>query len=191
MVKVGFIVEGDTEKIIFESDTFKKLLRKFKIECIDVFNAEGQGNFRHQNPTINSFFKILADKSAEKVFLVSDLENAPCVTQAKEDICTFNTAIQINIIVVKAIESWFLADSKALSQLLKARVHIKEPEQTSKTPFYELSKLLLQKLDRGPGNKKVLAKKMLKSGFSIEYAAKHPNCNSAEYFVKKLKEMNL
>lgn len=189
MVKVGFIVEGDTEMIIFKSDEFNNLLKKLKIECVGVFNAGGRGNLTKEKDLITKFFNILADKQAEKVFVISDLENAPCITKAKDDLSIYDNKRQINIVVSKAIESWFLADSKAISHLLKSRSFIEEPERTAKMPFDELRDLVFDRINTGPGNKKLLAKKILKSGFSIEEAAKHPNCKSAKYFIEQLRQI--
>jgi hypothetical protein len=44
MVKVGFIVEGQTESILLQSPAFNDILRQHNIELINVINAEGSGN---------------------------------------------------------------------------------------------------------------------------------------------------
>jgi hypothetical protein len=191
MVKIGFIVEGDTEKIIFESDSFQSFLKSLNLECVGVFNAGGRGNLQNPNPTISSFFEILKDRSATRVFVVADLEDKPCISKAKEDLHIYNTETQTNIVAVKAIESWFLADSNALSQVLKSKVIIKEPEVTPGLPFEQINSLCIQHTGRGAGNKKVFAKKILKHGFLIQHAASHPDCRSAHYFLNKLKEFKL
>lgn len=190
MVKVGFIVEGDTEMIIFKSNAFNQLLKNLKIEYVGIFNAGGVGFLTKEKDLINSFFKILADKKARKVFVISDLEGAPCITRAKDNLILYDPIKHVNIVISKAIESWFLADSKAISNLLKSKRHIVEPENTKMMPFDEIKELYLEVFGRGPGNKKQLAKKMLKSGFSIEEAANHPNCKSAKYFIEQLKKVN-
>lgn len=190
MVRIGFIVEGDTEKIIFESSGFQSFLRESQIECVGIFNACGRGNLLKPNPLIDSFVKILEDLSVNNIFIITDLEDNPCITKAKENLHIFSTAIQTNIIAVKAIESWFLADTRALSQVLKLKVYINDPEETSALPFDKINSLCIKHTGRGAGNKKLFARRMLKHGFLIENAASHPHCKSARYFLNKLSEFN-
>jgi len=50
MVKLGFIVEGATEKIILEQSDFFNYLSSLKIDFIgDVEDAEGNGNLLPHN----------------------------------------------------------------------------------------------------------------------------------------------
>lgn len=42
---------------------------------------------------------------------------------------------------------------------------------------------------RGVGDKKILARHILRNDFSFEAAASHPNCTSAKYFIDKLKSI--
>lgn len=190
MVKVGFIVEGDTEKIIFESESFQNLLIRLNLECVGIFNAMGRGNLNKPNLLISRFFEILKDRSATKVFVVADLEDNPCITKAKEELHVFSSTIQTTIVVVKAIESWFLADVAALSVMLRSRIQIKEPENSKDKPFDRLNQLFTRHINRGIGNKKVFAKQILRYGFSVENAANNPKCKSAQYFIRKLTELN-
>ncbi|MCP4702015.1 MAG: hypothetical protein GY862_34930 [Gammaproteobacteria bacterium] len=45
MVKAGFVVEGDCEKLLLESSSFKSWARKNGIQvCSPVINARGGGN---------------------------------------------------------------------------------------------------------------------------------------------------
>jgi predicted regulator of Ras-like GTPase activity (Roadblock/LC7/MglB family) len=48
MVKVGFICEGETEKLIIESEAFKILLLKAGLQLILAIDAEGNGNLLPQ-----------------------------------------------------------------------------------------------------------------------------------------------
>ena len=44
---------------------------------------------------------------------------------------------------------------------------------------------------RGPGSKKVFARKFIRDyGFDIGRASEHPACPSAKYFVEKLSELS-
>ena len=50
MVRIGFVVEGDTEKIVIESAAFCAWAKSQGIEiCSPVVNAEGGGNLLPQN----------------------------------------------------------------------------------------------------------------------------------------------
>lgn len=44
--------------------------------------------------------------------------------------------------------------------------------------------------NRGIGDKKILARFMVKNNFSFERAASHSNCTSAKYFIDKLKTLS-
>lgn len=50
MVRIGFIVEGDSEKIVIESVKFREFLRLNGFELVTpVVNAKGGGNLLPQN----------------------------------------------------------------------------------------------------------------------------------------------
>ena len=50
MVKIGFIVEGATEKIILESSDFFAYLKSLSVNFIsDIIDAEGSGKLLPQN----------------------------------------------------------------------------------------------------------------------------------------------
>lgn len=191
MVKIGFVVEGDCEKLLLESPHFQIWAEKHKIEvCYPIINAGGGGNLCPQQ-----LDKFVADcksqANPEKIVVLTDLECAPCVTATKQRIGS-NGIDQI-CVAKKALESWFLADTQALQIWLGIK-DIKEanPElegETEKMPWQYLKDLSQQYNARGPeSNKVIFTKRMLfKYGFSLENAASHPNCSSAAYFLSKLK----
>ena len=58
MVKVGFIVEGNTEKVIVNSPQFKAFLNNIGLSIVDpVIDAKGNGNLLPQN--IEPFIGLL------------------------------------------------------------------------------------------------------------------------------------
>jgi Domain of unknown function (DUF4276) len=186
MVKLGFICEGETEKIIIESSNFKKLLAENNCSFVKAFDATGNGNLLPKNiaPMINN----LVDEGAEKIFILTDLDEDECITKTKERI---NAPAEIIVIVsVKQVEAWFLADSQTLSVLLnEANFQFQHPE-TIPVPREAVQQLFLQKKGRGIGSSKPLfATKMVNHGFSITNAAAHPNCPSARYFIAKLQSL--
>lgn len=189
MVKIGFLVEGDTEKKIIVSENFKNLCETLQLEVLrSVFPPKGQRGkdvFKNSEK-LNSFINILKDQGAKFVFVVRDLEDLDCVLQARKEIA--NDTVK-KVIVVKAIESWFLADTTAIRLFFNdPHFECSCPEEIEK-PFEEIKQINIQKRGRGVSDKLILAGNMLKNGFSIESAAKHSNCPSAKYFLTKLRDI--
>ena len=92
-------------------------------------------------------------------------------------------------ISVKAIEAWFLADSKALSKWLKKNsISVDYPELTIDLPWERLKEIAKENKARDPEHSKPnFAKKYINHfGFSVEVASQHSNCPSAKEFYDKL-----
>ncbi len=185
MVKVGFICEGKTEKKIIESVIFQEWLIKNDIQCINpVFDAEGNGNLLPNN--IRLIREELIKNGAQQIIILTDLDDDVCITLTKQRITHLDN--QIVLIAVKKIEAWFLADHKTISQLVNSHVIVDLPE-ASDNPFETIQQLFLEKTGRGIGTQPMLARRMIKYGFSVEKAAQHPNCPSANYFLTKLQSL--
>lgn len=185
MVKIGFICEGKTERKILESQNFQQFLQEINVECVrPVFDAKGSGNLLPENlkETLNS----LTAKGAEKIVILTDLDEDACITLTKQRITLAEN--RMIIVAVQKIESWFLADSITLSSLLKKDFYYQEPEKET-VPFEALKKIFLNKQNRGIGVKDIFTARMLKYGFSVQNAAAHQNCPSALYFLNKLKQI--
>lgn len=182
MVKVGFIVEGDSEKIIIESSYFENFLSQKGYELVKpVINAKGGGNLLPQN--IGPFIQRLSP-IADKICVLTDLENEPTISAVKSRIA--HSQIDVIFITVKALEAWYLADTEAMKRLFSNNSFYEpNPESTPSMPYEYLKDLVKQyQLPSGLGAKPLLAKKMLKKyQFSIENAARHPNCASAKKFI--------
>ncbi len=190
MVKIGFLVEGDTEKKIIRSQIFNEFLASNNLEAIPtLFPAKGNmGKDVFKNlDKINSLIEILKEKGAEHIFVIRDLEDLECVILARNEI---NSESVQKVIVEKTIESWFLADTEALQKVFSSDNIIVEFPEKVKNPFNELKQISKEKENRGISDKLIFAARMLNNGFSIENAAKHPNCDSAKYFIKKLKSLS-
>jgi hypothetical protein len=190
MVKIGFLVEGDTEKKIIRSQIFNEFLASNNLEAIPtLFPAKGNmGKDVFKNlDKINSLIEILKEKGAEHIFVIRDLEDLECVVLARNEI---NSESVQKVIVEKTIESWFLADTEALQKVFSSDNIIVEFPEKVKNPFNELKQISKEKENRGISDKLIFAARMLNNGFSIENAAKHPNCDSAKYFIKKLKSLS-
>ena len=185
MVRIGFIGEGKTEQIVLESASFQEWLQQHGIERVGtVIDADGAGNLL---PDRISPLRIeLFGYQADVIVILTDLDNDQSVHIIKQRIGESNK--QIVIVAVKKIEAWFLADELTLTNLTNAAVKIEYPELID-DPFGAIQQLFLDKTGRGIGTKPMLARRMLKYGFTIEKAAQHPNCPSATYFLTKLQTL--
>lgn len=183
MVKLGFIVEGNTEKILFGSETFSNYMKSLKIDFVpEIIDAKGNGKLLPQY--ISEFTQILQDKGATKIFIIADLETDPCVTKTKERIMP--EEIHQCIISRKTIESWLLADTAAIRNYLGSADYICENPEEIENPFEEIKRQRLFFKNKGVTDKKILVRTILGSGFSFENVISNPHCTSAQYFHKKL-----
>lgn len=184
--KSWFICEGDTEKIIIESPVFRSFLKDNQLEFLKAFDATGNGNLLPENikPMINN----LLEEGAEKIFVLTDLDNDACITKTKLRINAPESLIVI--VAIQLIESWFLADNKTMSAIFNENFSFTYPESAI-SPRQILKDLFIKKTGRGIGDSKPkFAIKMINNGFSILNAAAHPNCSSATYFIDKLQTVN-
>ncbi len=189
MVKVGFIVEGATEKIILERSDFFTYLCSLKIDFEEeVIDAEGKNNLLPHK--ILQFTQRLTDKGVSKIFILTDKDDATCFTSIKNTILPL--ADQILIVSVKEIEAWFLSDTEAMRKFTTDSTFTCSNPELINEPFQEIRDLLKATTGKllGKRKKKVLADIMTTNNFSILKAAEHPNCNSAKYFLKKIKELS-
>lgn len=189
MVKVGFIVEGDSEKVLIESLGFKKWALAQGLEiCSPVINAKGGGNLlpHHIEPMLAQFERSKPDR----IVILTDLEDAPSIDSVKNRITTDHT--DLIFVAVKALEAWFLADTHAMQQWLKDPEFFEiAPEQTPDMPWERMKELAKVRDVRGPGGTKVIfAKKMCGPlGFQLDSAASHPSCPSAATFRDALADL--
>jgi len=186
MKKVGFIVEGKTEKILLESASFKKYLQSLNIEIAhEIIDANGAGNLLPHNITEN--VRKLKDSGAEAIVILADLDNNACITLTKSRIDIDNN--YITVIAVKAIESWFLANTTSMRLLLNKLDFEFEFPEIEGNPFKTIYDLLVSQ-KKGSYNKIRIVTKLLDLGFSIQDSASHPYCPSAKYFIDKLAQLS-
>ncbi|HXB05831.1 MAG TPA: hypothetical protein VNW04_01910 [Puia sp.] len=189
MVKVGFICEGATEQILLQSDAFRQLLATLEIESLPVIDAAGADNLLPHN--IGGYITRLEVEGAQYIVILTDLDEDICITETKNRIKA--RAQDVVVIAVKKIEAWFLACSPSMGKLLGvSNFHFKNPED-DKEPFETINQLLVKYIGRGAGKKNSgkikLVTRLLENGLDLAEAAAHPNCPSAAYFLKKLKEI--
>ena len=129
MTKLFFLLEGPDDERFFESVLKEKFLRKYS----DITLYDYAGRSKKQ---LESFMKTL--KSANKEYIIlSDFDNATCVTDKKSKLSASNPYFEeSNIVISKSeIESWYLAglDYDA-SQSLPVTYHA-NTETVSKEDF--------------------------------------------------------
>ncbi len=182
MVKVGFICEGETEKIFIDSLNFKYILTANNLQLVNAIDASGNGNLQPKN--IKPFIASLKDDGAEKFFILTDLDEDVCITKTKERIYAPEDVVVI--IAVKQIEAWFLADSITLSNIFQKEFLFNYPENEN-NPFEKLKEIFVTHTNRGIGTSKPrFAKRMINEGFNILNAAMHTKCDSSKYLINKL-----
>lgn len=182
VVKLGFIVEGASEKAILKSSMFRSLMERLGLAYVEnIIDAKGGGKLLPQH--LEDQIRALKADGATQILILTDQEDAPCMTAVKERINPGGT--HIVVIAVKAIEAWLLADSKAVSTYFGQKFNCENPESYDK-PFQHLKEEKLKLTNRGVSDKGQLCSRILASGFSLESAATHPNCPSAKYFLDKL-----
>lgn len=185
MVNVGFICEGDTEVKIVKSDAFQALLAATGLRCVSpIQDADGNGNLLPHN--IAERRTALSKNGADHIVILTDQDDDATADDTRKRIGEYPN--QHTVIAVRAAEAWFLADSATMSQLMGVTYQHAEPEQEA-DPFETIRQLFLRQTGRGVGTKPILARRMLKYGFTIERAAAHPNCVSARYFLRKLQTL--
>ena len=188
MVTVGFVVEGASEKRLVESELFRKWLREdCSLEVVDpVVDAGGKMDSVHIEAFVKNLKKIV---NPDKTVVLADLDpdnRVPCVEKRKELIGS--QGIDLVAIARKAMESWFLADTKAMRRWLGDSTFCEPtPETLSGMPWDRLKELRDEK-GRGPGsNRLVFARKFIRDHeFDIRQAARHAQCPSARYFAERL-----
>jgi hypothetical protein len=184
VVKIGFICEGDTDKMVLESSNFQAILTRMNLESVRVEDADGGGNLLPQH--IEKYRNSLHSFGATKIIILTDLDENTCITFTKERLKVLPD--EIVIISVKTLESWFLADSQVMSQLIGKDFSFEFPENDN-NPFETIKRIFQEATSRGVGTKRILTRRILKYGFSIQSAANHPNCPSAKYFLNHLQSI--
>ena len=186
MVKLGIICEGETEVIHFDTPSFRQFLSQFDLELIGVI--ETGSKTQYFGDRLPKYRDILLGRGAERIITLIDLDCDVCITLTKEAIPQFND--QTVVVAVKEFENWYLADSKALMSFTGSSVEILTPEEDTDaiTTIVNLG-ITSKRFKRFPKSKPRLAKAMLNNGFTVENAANHPNCPSAQYFLTKLKTL--
>ena len=154
--KIGFIVEGGSEKIIIESPQFRAFLNKHGYELVTpVIDAEGGGNLLPQN--IEEFISRLEQKQVDAIYVLTDLEDELHIETVRKRVR--HTKVTFAFIAVKALEAWYLADTCAMNTWLGTQdFYEPQPEKTVNKPWDRLKEIAAENGKRGPGQKISFAK---------------------------------
>lgn len=192
MVKVGFICEGKTERMILSSQAFSDYCLSIGLEITKVIDATGNGNLLPEN--IKPHTESLQRLGTQQVFVLTDMDTAACITETKKRVDPHSKYIVV--IAVKQIESWFLAASQTLQAFLKINDFYFEYPENEIVPFETIRDIMINKtqsgrgISKGTGGKKNLAFLLLARGYTINESATHANCSSAVYFLKQLNRIS-
>lgn len=188
MVTVGFVVEGDSEKWLVESELFRRWLREdCNLEVVgQVVNAAGNMCRRNVEDKVRL---LRIDANPDKVVVLADLDpnkRVQCVRERKKIIGS--QGIDLLAIARKALESWFLADTEAMRRWLGDDTFCEvNPETLIGMPWDRLRELGGKKGSRrGKSKPKFVERFILDHGFDVRRAAQHAQCPSARYFVERL-----
>lgn len=106
-------IEGEDDQRFFKEIIEPKILKKYNyVKMITYANMKKE--------KIKNFLKSIKEIEADYIY-VTDINNSPCVTAKKEEIQNKLKNIEKEkiIVVIKEIESWYLAglDSKSAKKL--------------------------------------------------------------------------
>jgi len=113
MIDLYIFVEGDRDEDFFERIVKPRLVDRYN-KIIIIKYAQKRIEY------INSYIRSILSMNADYIF-IADIDNSPCKTAKKEELRRRFRNLEQNkiIIVVKEIESWYLAglDEKACGEL--------------------------------------------------------------------------
>ena len=187
MVKIAFLVEGQTEEILINHLNSIGWFEQFGIEIIANINVEGNGNFCSHN--IKKFISQANTLNPDKIIILTDLECDPCIESTKSRLGDCQDCVVV--VTKKAIESWILADTQLMRKLTKNEEFYYEfPESTASLPLDEIKNILNNHNARGVGpSKPRFVSRAIRDGFDINNISNHPNLQSIKYFTEKLKQI--
>ena len=196
MVRVGFLVEGECERVLVEHHV-KPWAKENNIKIIANIEVGGSGNFKSYN--FDGFLKLCYQHGPDYIIVLTDLDNE-CVANIKNRID--RPEIDLICVAKKSLESWYLADTEAMKCWMPTFQPMQYPELMPKNqqPWDVIAELSGQHPYRkgrddparvrgqmGKRKKTEFTTQMIREfNFSLVRAATHPNCASAKYFVDHL-----
>ncbi|MCJ7422653.1 DUF4276 family protein [Candidatus Bathyarchaeota archaeon] len=117
--RLGCIVEGPEDK-----DVLARIFQKLGLPC-KILNARGSGNFKRK---LSSYIDLLKSSRCNKIVILRDLD---CQDQGAvhREFARYDTKDTRFCLAVHELETWLLADHKALSEVLYKQIKpISNPE---------------------------------------------------------------
>ncbi|WPV63754.1 hypothetical protein [Chitinophaga sp. LS1] len=157
---------------------------------MNVINAQGCGNLLPHN--IEGYIQLLEKDGAEKIVILTDLDQDVCITSTKNRIKA--RPQDVVVVAVQQIESWFLACTPAMRQLLKNEDFSFPLPEAEQVPFETINRLMMEFTGKGIGNKAAgkrrLVNRLLEQhGLDLTISATHPACPSVQYFLRKVAQL--
>jgi hypothetical protein len=113
MIGLYIFVEGDRDEVFFERIVKPRLVDRYNNIIVVKYAQKGI-------EYIKSYIRSILSMNADYIF-IADIDNSPCKTAKKEELRRRFPNLEQNkiIIVVKEIESWYLAglDREACEEL--------------------------------------------------------------------------
>jgi len=167
--KLFIFVEGGDDKSFFEKVVLPELEEKYDVIKLICYAKE-------KSERVKGYLRSINSMGADYI-LITDINNSPCITAKKEKIQKRFKGIDKNriVVVIKEIESWYLAGLEE-EILKKFKMHnIKNTDTITKEQF---DRMIPRKFD----SRIDFMAEILKN-FSIE-TAKRKN-SSFKYFMEK------
>ena len=189
-MRVGFVVEGDSEKVFVESRTFRQWLKEQGMNLVDpVAVAGGQGKMEWRSDRGGIGLVALLKRQVgnlDRVVVLADLDPSlavPCITARKNRIDS--QAADLVVVARKALESWFLADTETMRRWTRDDSYFeKHPEYTDGMPWDRIKEV--GRVRRGRSKVRFARRLIDEHGFDVVRAAEHPGCPTARYFVERV-----
>ena len=158
-----------------------------------VVVAGGHGKMRRQVAEGSGLATLLRKQvgDVDRIVVLADLDpslKVQCITARKNQIDS--EAVDLVVVARKAIESWFLADTKAIARWTTDDSYYEaHPETTPGMPWDRIKEVSTVRRGR---SKVWFAKRLINEhGFDIARAAEHPECPTARYFVERVSALAL
>ncbi len=179
-MNIAFIVEGDSDEIIF--NTLKNYLKNKNIQ-LEIVPTYGKSNMLKKARKHYKACKCL--HNAEYVIFFPDLDNDICPEIIKNNICVSeNNDVKVNVIV-KELEAWILADQDCISSTLNISYHSSGFTDEIIKPKVKLCNIVRKNLGYNPSE--IECAKLFSQKFSIERSKELNNsANRLWNFIENL-----
>jgi hypothetical protein len=172
--RLHIFVEGDSDKLFFKEIVVPKLKNKY--DRVDITRYS-----REPREKIEKEIKSIKENGWDYIF-ISDINDSPCITHKKEKITIKNIDKEKIVVVIKEIESWYLA-GLGENEAKELDIPIAKISTTNNLTKEDFNRLIPNRYKSVIDFRKEILKR-----FSIE-KAKERN-KSFKYFIEKFVKEN-